>query len=458
MYQLGHPALMVRDLDLIKQITIKDFDHFTDHISFFPESVEPLWTRNLFSLKGEKWRDSRATLSPAFTSSKMRSMFTLMDECAEKFVKFFVEQKKDVVSVELKDIFSRFANDIIATCAFGIQCNSIKDRENEFYRMGDELTDFGFWKTLNFFLSLTSPKLSRLFGASFFNKNTIDYFENAISQSVQIREKNNIVRPDMIHLLMEAGKGRLKHEESLTDKETGFATVEESEVGKSTKPHKSEITVKDIAAHALFFFFAGFDSVSTLMIYIAYELALHPDIQDRLRNEIDDALKETNGKVTYDSVTKMKYLDMIISETLRKWPGTVANERVCVKSYTVAPLNPGEPEVKFNVGDSVLFPIYGIHMDPKNFENPDKFDPERFNEENKCKIKPYSFMPFGVGPRSCIGSRFALLETKVLYVHLLKNFEIVVIKKTDIPLPLKTTGFGFLAKNGVWVGLKPRNI
>ncbi|XP_017776422.1 PREDICTED: cytochrome P450 9e2-like [Nicrophorus vespilloides] len=458
MYQFGFPALIARDLDLIKQITVKDFDHFTDHITFFPESVEPLWTRNLFSLKGEKWRDIRATLSPAFTSSKMRSMFTLMDECAEEFVKFFAEQKKDVVDVELKDIFTRFANDIIGTCAFGFQCNSMKDRENEFYMMGDELTDFkGLWKSFKFILSIASPKMSELLRFSIFNKNTIGFFEKAISQSVQMRKEKNIVRPDMIHLLMEAGEGRLKHEESLTEKETGFATVEESEVGKSTKRQKSEITIKDITAHALFFFFAGFDSVSTLMIFLGYELALHPDIQERLRNEIDDAMKETNGKVTYDSVTKMKYLDMIISETLRKWPGTVANDRVCVKPYTVTPVNPGEPEIKFNVGDSVMLPVYGLHMDPNHFENPDKFDPERFSEENKVKIKPYSYMPFGLGPRSCIGSRFALLETKVVYVHLLKKFEIVVINKTDIPLPLVTTGFNFLAKNGVWVGLKPRN-
>ncbi|KAB0794243.1 hypothetical protein PPYR_13863 [Photinus pyralis] len=121
MYQLARPVLAIRDPELIKQITVKDFDHFIDHSQFVPEECEPLWGKNLFSLKGERWKEMRATLSPSFTSSKMKAMFNIMSECAERFVNHFrVEGSEDTVTVEFKDIFTRFTNDVIASASFGI--------------------------------------------------------------------------------------------------------------------------------------------------------------------------------------------------------------------------------------------------------------------------------------------------------------------------------------------------
>lgn len=77
-YQFLRPSLFVRDLDLIKRITVKDFDHFPDHFNFVSEKADPLVGLNLFNLRGEKWKDMRSTLSPAFTSAKMRAMYTLI--------------------------------------------------------------------------------------------------------------------------------------------------------------------------------------------------------------------------------------------------------------------------------------------------------------------------------------------------------------------------------------------
>jgi cytochrome P450 family 9 len=104
----------------------------------------------------------------------------------------------------------------------------------------------------------------------------------------------------------------------------------------------------------------------------------------------------------------------------------------------------------------VWLPIYALHRDPKYFPEPDRFDPERFNDENKSKIIPYSYIPFGSGPRNCIGSRFALLETKVLFFHILLHFEIVPVAKTQIPLHLNRKSFTMTAENGFWLGLKRR--
>ncbi|XP_017776439.1 PREDICTED: cytochrome P450 9e2-like [Nicrophorus vespilloides] len=456
-YQFFKPMLLVRNIDLIKQITVKDFDHFTDHFSFISEDVEPLWTSNLFALKGDKWRDMRATLSPAFTGSKMRAMFTLMSECAQEVAKYFENHPKERKSIELKDLFTRYTNDVIATCAFGVQCNSIKEKKNEFYLMGKLLTDFtGFWRNIQFLISMAMPKLSKVLGITFIDKRVHKFFRRIIKDTIKMRQDHNIVRPDMIHLLMEARKGRLNYEETSAVQETGFATVEESEIGKKTKKVKDPITDDTITAQALIFFFAGFESVATFMVLMGYELAVNPDIQERLQSEIDAVIEDNDGNITYDVINKMKYLDMVSSETLRKWPAAVATDRVCVKPYTIAPVLPDENPVTLNVGDIISLPAFGIHRDPKFYPNPEKFDPERFNDENKVNINSHMYMPFGSGPRNCIGSRFALLEAKVVFLYLLAKFNIVVTEKSEVPLKLSKKGFNFTAKNGFWFGLELR--
>lgn len=156
---MNTPILYIRDPELIKLICIKDFDHFPEHYSFGSDSdIDPLWDRNLFGAKGtyvvptvlernfsyfkilvSKWKKLRPLLSPTFTSSKMKLMFTLIDESSLRFVQYFKNQDKAVLEVELKDALSRFTNDVIATTAFGIECDSLKNRSNEFYLMGKNI-------------------------------------------------------------------------------------------------------------------------------------------------------------------------------------------------------------------------------------------------------------------------------------------------------------------------------
>lgn len=102
----------------------------------------------------------RPILSPSFTSSKMKAMFILMNESAEFFVQFFKNQNDDIKEVEMKDIFTRYGNDVIASVVFGLKVDSLRDRNNKFYLMGKEVTDFGgFWKNLKFIGYIFVPKL-----------------------------------------------------------------------------------------------------------------------------------------------------------------------------------------------------------------------------------------------------------------------------------------------------------
>jgi len=453
-YQGMLPTLLLRDPEIIKQITVKEFDHFLNHRQFIPEESDPIWSKNLFALKDTHWRDMRSTLSPSFTSSKMKIIFSLMSDCASDYLNYFLK-KPGTTEVELKDTLTRYTNDVIATVAFGVNCDSINVRDNEFYMMGKKTTTFTLIRNIKFFLYTIIPGFCKWMKIKVFPEDITNFFVKLIKESIRIRETQGIVRPDMINLLLEARKGK-KIDETPTIVDTGFATVEESPMNGTNKTDKLELTDMDIAAQALIFFFAGFETVATTMCFVGYELTVNLNIQRKLQQEIDDTLKECNGKLTYEALLKMKYMDMVVSESLRKWPTAVATDRVCSKPFTIEPVNPQEKPVHIKPGDIMFISITGIHRDPEYYPNPDVFDPERFNDENKGNITPYTYMPFGLGPRNCIGSRFALLEIKTIMFYMLSKFNFVATEKTQIPIVLSKKSFNIVGENGMWIGLEPR--
>lgn len=157
----GIPALVIKDLDLVKQLTVKSFDHFTDHLPVYPEEADALMGKNLFSMQGQRWREMRATLSPAFTSSKMRGMFVLMSECARNAANYLVKESNgNILEIEARDLFSRYANDVIATASFGIKCDSLSEKNNAFYTMGRKITNLdGLINTIKFLIANSAPKI-----------------------------------------------------------------------------------------------------------------------------------------------------------------------------------------------------------------------------------------------------------------------------------------------------------
>nr|XP_008197409.1 PREDICTED: cytochrome P450 9e2 [Tribolium castaneum] len=448
-YQFLQPSLFVRDLDLIKAITVKDFEHFTDHSAFTSEKTDPILGLNLFSLKGQKWREMRSTLSPAFTGSKMRAMFTLIAQTAESFTQYLLGLGQGVVEVEMKDTCTKFTNDVIANCAFGIECNSLLNPENEFYKMGTMVSKPSPWRLFKSLLYGFFPKIFEFFRIPALPPTISDFFLRIIKDAIIVREQQGIVRPDMIHLLLEARKGRLKHDK-IESNEPGFATVQESTIGQNEK--SLQITDELITAQALVFFIAGFTTSSSLMSFLAYELVVNPEIQKKMQKEIDAFL---DREFSYEQVLQMKYLDQVVSEALRKYPPGYVLNRICVKDYVIKPKQEGEKVAVIEKGCLVAIPVIALHYSPEFFPDPEKFNPERFSDENKGKILPGSYIPFGLGPRNCIGSRFALLEIKVLLVKLLAKFDLVPVDKTVIPLKFAKT-LGLDAKGGIWVGLKKR--
>ncbi|KAF5296441.1 hypothetical protein FQR65_LT01428 [Abscondita terminalis] len=117
---------------------------------------------------------------------------------------------------------------------------------------------------------------------------------------------------------------------------------------------------------------------------------------------------------------------MVVTESLRKWPTTVLTDRVCTKPYVIEPELPGEVPVYLEKGDLLWIPMYSIHRNLGLYPNPEDFDPERFDEQNKSNFNSYGYLPFGSGPRMCIANRFAKTEIKLLFLQILSKFDIVL--------------------------------
>lgn len=270
----------------------------------------------------------RATLSPAFTGSKMRQMFEFIREVGHQTADTMSEDIKagKESAFEFKALAMKFTVDVIASSAFGIEVNSFKDPENEFYKIATKITNFNMTKQLlKSFAFMIFPKLMKWLGITIFDKEVNPFIREATIETMRIREEKGIVRHDMINLLMQARKGQLATNNNDNEKITeGFATVEESQLGKS------EVTRvwddDDLAAQCFIFFLAGFDTVATTMSYMAYELMVNPEIQQKLFEEILEKHNELDGnKITYEQIQGLKYLDQVISETLRKWPVAIVS-------------------------------------------------------------------------------------------------------------------------------------
>ncbi|XP_011647773.1 cytochrome P450 9e2-like [Pogonomyrmex barbatus] len=425
MFDCITPVYVIRDPDLINTIAIKEFDNFCDHLGFVNETLDPIASRNLFNLQGDHWREMRKLLSPSFTSSKMKIMFELMCQCGENFANSIVQSGKNGKLYDMKEILSRYANDVVATCAFGINIDSFKHPNNEFYLLGKKALNFDGRLSFVFFINRNFPTLSKFLKLRMFGPKVENFFKNIVSETVKVRDEQGIFRPDMIQLMMET-----------RNKDSG-----------------PEFDINEMTAQAFIFFLAGFDSVSTAMCFMVHEVGVNPNVQSKLKEEIDDVLKQTDGKPTYEAINRMKYLDAVVNESLRLYPIASFLDRKCIKKFELPPATPDSKSLILKPGDNIWFPSYSLHRDPKYYPEPDKFNPERFvNGEVDNSV----YMPFGLGPRMCIGNRFALMEAKVMLFYLLWHCDLLPDVKTRNPMVLNKKAFVMMAEGGFWLKVRAR--
>jgi cytochrome P450 family 6 len=202
LYTLTKPVLLLRDPELIKAVLLKDFDKFHSRGFVINEKMEPL-DGHLVFLSGSKWRNLRVKLSPVFTSGKMKMMFGTLVDCGKELQVCLQEPANNEETIEIKDILARYSTDIIASCAFGIQCNCLKNPDSEFRNWGREVFKPSFKSKLLTNLRFLLPSAGRLFRLSVLPDEVSNYFMNMVKETVEYREKNNVVRNDFMQLMIQ---------------------------------------------------------------------------------------------------------------------------------------------------------------------------------------------------------------------------------------------------------------
>lgn len=141
---------------------------------------------------------------------------------------------------------------------------------------------------------------------------------------------------------------------------------------------------------------------------------------------------------------------------MRKWPVAIKLDRQCTRDFDVCDEQTGATLFTLPRGSYVWIPAYAIHHDPAYYPRPECFDPERFAAGRREEIRPFTFLGLGVGPRNCIGSRFAVAEVKVFLVEMLAQFTFEVAAQTETRPRLVSGECVLRAPNGIWVQLRPR--
>lgn len=250
---------------------------------------------NLLTLDGDKWKKLRAKLTPTFTSGKMRFMFPTIVMVAERFREHLTDviRKSNAIDdgcvLEVKDLCARFTTDVIGTCAFGIECNSLNDPDAEFRHYGREVISKPRHGVLFVALLGGFKNIARKLHVKGLRDDVAAFFMNVVRDSIDYRTKNNVSRSDFMELLIKL----LKNAETDAD---------------------NSITFNELAAQAFIFFMAGFETSSSLLTFCLYELALNPEIQTKARQAIKATYQkhDSDDQFTYEMMMDMPYIDQIL--------------------------------------------------------------------------------------------------------------------------------------------------
>ncbi|XP_039432917.1 probable cytochrome P450 6g2 isoform X2 [Culex pipiens pallens] len=431
-------ALVIRNPALIRKMIAQDSTFFCNRQMCTDRNADPFGYYNLLMIKEPLWKDLRSHLSPSVTSFKLKRMLPLIDQIGQdmlSYVETLPEKRPQVREIELKELCAQFTTDVIASTFFGIRSCCLSQEESEFRYYGRKIFEYGARRGVTMASFFFMPELVPYLKFKLFPRDTEQFLRVIIQREMERREASGEKRGDFI--------------DSLISLKSNDATI----------GVKEKIPLKDdiLVAQAATFYMASFETTSSVLSFTLYELTKNPSIQQRLREEICAAIGRNQGspELPYECiVNELPYLGAVISEAARLYPVLPFLERQCslpegATGYKLEPFHDFVIPNKM----PVLIPIYAIHRDPKFFPDPLRFNPERFSKENLDKIVPCSYMPFGVGPRTCLGSHFGTLQVKVAIVRLLSRYRLMCSESTPKTLTYRKNAFTLCSNEGLFANL-----
>ena len=451
-YQGVIPTFVVSDLDFLQEVFVKQFS------SFHGRRLNPIdsQNRNLFSGWGAQWRRHRHIINPTFSAAKLKMMSPLINGCISNLMEKLANYVKTNEEFNIYMYYKRMTMDVICRCAFGIDTDIQNNPNNMYFQKVEQIFARSVRTNIVFKISQIAPLVAEIASRIFFMINKFRAFLNMyilpliskmqlnelpgvwlfnrLDPIIEQRQKTPTSRVDVLQLMMQV----------MTDEK-----VIDNEQDSSKANYR--LTRKEVISNILAFMAAGYETTSTSLAYCTYVIATHPEIQEKLQAEIDQlSFGDGNEEIypDYDIVTQMPYMDMFVSEVLRMYP--IANGALQRRAFEDAVVQ----GIKIPAGTLVYADLYSIHFNPELWgpEDPYVFCPER----HETKRHPMAYLPFGAGPRLCVGMRFALIEMKLFLVRLLREYSILPGENLENKFNIRE--IAVIAPEQVWVKLVKREI
>ncbi|CAL1536872.1 unnamed protein product [Lymnaea stagnalis] len=409
--QRNSPTLVTTDLGLLNHIMVKDFNNFRDR--YFLNLTHSSVTDGLFFLSGSQWRRNRHVMTPLFTPAKLKTMLGHANSSAQSLVELVKEYKKDGELIPAKKLAAKFASDVIAKSGFGLDGQAVTKEDNEFFFNINRYLVIGtlpqkIFNFLTFYFPALADPLLTIFPSMDVIPREADHYFIALAEAALNRKRRD----------KESGreqgnaKDMLDH---LVDVEVENDVV--------LKEGDRAMTRNEIIGNSTLLIFAAYETTSSCLMSTMYCLAKYPDVQETLIAEVDRVM-QGRRQPEYDDLVEMKYMEQVINESMRMFPPVAHLKRVPRETKTY-------DGVTIPKGTNVYIPLLSMMSDPEYWPNPDQFDPGRFSPDKSSELDTLKFMPFGVGPRHCIGQRFALMELKVALSQLLSSVRFVLTEQTE---------------------------
>nr|WPM94890.1 cytochrome p450 4725A3 [Polyphagotarsonemus latus] len=412
-----YPLLMVSDPKIARIVSTTNFKNFTD-VNIFNNGQRILKDSYVIK-KGQAWKEGRNLISASFSNKKIKDIFSKIVDAASVSINnvegLIKSNKQD--EVDVKNLSKCFSLDVIAKFVFAVEINSFVEENHPFVINAINLTEFKKSKIALF--AVLPAYLTNLFNIRILDNDAVDYLENLTKNIVENRKENK----------------EKKFNDFLDDLLT---TINEKNLN---------VSMSEIIAHCFIFFFAGLGTVSMTISNTLYCLATNQDWQKRLYEDLTKTY--TSNEITFENLNDSLLLDSVIKETLRIYPVLNRVSRVSEKKCMIS-------DLQVDAGQIVGINVYCMHHNPELWNEPHKFKPDRFLAEGfMSKVNDF-YMPFGGGPRICLGMKLASAQIKYLLIKLVLNYEISTTSKTNVPLKFLKSPMA-LTYNQLYLSLKKRN-
>ncbi|XP_065303466.1 cytochrome P450 3A14-like [Dermacentor albipictus] len=439
------PFLLVKDLDFLEYVYIKNFQNFTARgVTMRTDQQHPIVGQMLIHVSGDQWKRMRSCVTSGFTISKLKQMLPHIAESAEVFMDMIEPYADTDEEVNLRLQFQALTMDYIGQAAFGIETCFQRKVDDVFFTTARRVLP-GVMTGPAHMIAQSTTTLGNIMKPFYwfrgqFSSPTFKVFSKETTKMIEKRKAHPKIRkPDILQNLLDA-----ELEEEARSEAPINGGAPETDDGEIKRVRRA-LSPREVIMNSTLLFMGGFETTSIAMCYLTFLLAKHQDVQDRLREEVTEAVKKS-GTLDYDMLTKkLRYLIQVVEEGLRLYPpGVAATSRKAEGDFEWN-------GVKFKAGTCIMSPTYQLHKDPRYWIDPDTFDPDRFSPENESLIHEMAFQPFGVGPRRCVGFQMARLELRYTFARLVQRYRVELGESQKGEM--RMGGYAMLSapENGPWI-------